>query len=102
MLLLTKRTQTCVVILLVALILAVTFPEISPVASTSPADSWTANTWFHLYSPAGKTPEGVTLATISPTGLTPTQIRKVYNLPAKGGNGTIAISRCLRLPNSSK
>ena len=26
-----------------------------------------------------------------PTGLTPTQIKKAYNLPTSGGNGTIAI-----------
>jgi subtilase family serine protease len=30
-------------------------------------------------------------ATLSPTGLSPSQIRSVYNLPSSGGTGTIAI-----------
>lgn len=88
---LSKRTQTCIGVFLVTLLLVVTFPELTLVASTSPADSWSANTWFHLYSGAGGSLQGKTLTSINPTGLTPTQIRKAYNLPATGGNGTIAI-----------
>jgi hypothetical protein len=88
---LSKRTQTFVGIFLVTLLFAVAFLEPTPAASTAPADGWSASTWFHLYSPAGKSAQGATLTTLSPTGLTPTQIRKVYNLPATGGNGTIAI-----------
>ncbi len=33
----------------------------------------------------------ISLATVSPTGLSPMQIRRAYNLPSTGGYGTIAI-----------
>ncbi len=86
-----KETRTYVGIFLVTLLLVVSFQELTTVTSSTPTDNWSANTWFHLYSPAGKSPQGATLTTLSPTGLFPAQIRKAYNLPATGGNGTIAI-----------
>ena len=67
------------------------FLVLAPSLSSSPGDGWSASTWFHLYSPAGKSAQGATLTTLGPTGLTPTQIRKAYNLPSTGGSGTIAI-----------
>ena len=78
-------------VFLVALLLAVALMQVAPAGSSSPGDGWSASTWFHLYSPVGKSPEGATLAAPGPTGLSPTQIRKAYNLPASGGSGTIAI-----------
>jgi subtilase family serine protease len=86
-----KRIQRCVGFFLFILLVAVMVIEFSPAVSTSPGDDWSASTWFHLYSPAGKSPQGATLSTLGPTGLTPTQIRKAYNLPESGGTGTIAI-----------
>jgi subtilase family serine protease len=86
-----RRVHIFVFVFLVALMVALTFPAPAFLASTSIEDSWSAKTWFHLYAPAGKSPQGATLSTLSPTGLTPTQIRKAYNLPSTGGNGTIAI-----------
>ena len=88
---LSKRAQKCVSFFLFILLVSVIFLEFTPAASTLPGDDWSASTWFHLYSPVGKSPEGATLASAGPTGLTPTQIRKAYNLPASGGFGTIAI-----------
>jgi len=88
---LSKRTQTCLGVFLVTLLLALAFLQLSPVGSSSQEDSWFASTWFHLYSPVGKSSQGATLAASSPMGLTPTQIRKAYNLPTTGGSGTIAI-----------
>ena len=43
--------------------------------------NWSAGLGVHAYA----------AATISPSGLSPTQIRKAYNLPSTGGSGTIAI-----------
>jgi subtilase family serine protease len=89
--LLSKRIQRCVGFFLFILLVAVMFIEFSSSVSTSPGDGWSASTWFHLYSPAGKSSQGATLSTLGPTGLTPAQIRKAYNLPSSGGSGTIAI-----------
>lgn len=80
-----------IVIFLVMLLLVLTFPEPTLSASSSAPKNRSAKTFFHLYSPIGKSSKGTPFATISPTGLTPNQIRSAYNLPSTGGNGTIAI-----------
>jgi len=41
-------------------------------------------------------------ATTSPTGLSPSQIKTVYNLPSTGGSGTIAIVDAYNAPNIEK
>jgi subtilase family serine protease len=43
--------------------------------------TFTAHTPLHIYAVTGKTP----------VGMTPTEIKKLYNLPATGGKGTIVI-----------
>jgi subtilase family serine protease len=86
-----NKTQTGVCVFLFALLVVAAFAELAPTASTSPDDNWSASTWFHIYSTAGKSSDGAILAALSPTGLTPTQVRTAYNLPATGGFGTIAI-----------
>jgi subtilase family serine protease len=78
-------------IFLLVLSIALAFEGFSTTASTSPTDNWSASTWFHLYLPDGKVSQGETLSALSLTYLTPSQVRKAYNLPATGGNGTIAI-----------
>ncbi len=88
---LSKRTKIFLGVFLVTLLLAVALIQVAPAGSLSPGDGWSASTWFHLYSPVGKSPEGATLAAPNPSGLSPTQIRQAYNLPASGGFGTIAI-----------
>ena len=94
-----RKTQKCVGFFLFVLLVSVMFVEFYPAVSTSPGDDWTASTWFHLYSPAGKSAQGATLTTLAPTGLTPTQIRKAYNLPTTGGSGTIAIIDAFDCPS---
>jgi subtilase family serine protease len=84
------KTRTCMGLFFVTLLLFVVFQELTIVTSETPID-WSAKTWFKLYSPEGKSAQGATLAALSPSGLTPTQIRKAYNLPSTGGSGTIAI-----------
>jgi subtilase family serine protease len=42
---------------------------------------YTARSPLHVYATTGKTPKGIT----------PTQIKSIYNLPASGGSGTVAI-----------
>ena len=48
--------------------------------------------FIHLASPF--------LYSLTPTGLTPDQIKKAYNLPATGGSGTIAIIIAYDAPNN--
>jgi subtilase family serine protease len=79
------------VFILFILIVAVMFVELSPVSSTTPEDGWSASTWFHLYSPSGNSLQGTDLTSLTPMGLTPTQVKKAYNLPTTGGSGTIAL-----------
>lgn len=88
---LSKRTKIFLGVFLITLLFVVALIQVAPAGSSSPGDGWSASTWFHLYSPVGKSPEGATLAAPNPTGLSPTQIRKAYNLPSTGGSGTIAI-----------
>jgi subtilase family serine protease len=85
-LILSNKAQRCVGLFLLILLVSVIFLEFTPTSSTSPGEGWTASTWFHLYKPPGNAP-----ITLGPTGLTPTEIKKAYNLPTSGGNGTIAI-----------
>ncbi len=76
-------------LLLVALLLAVTCSELNVSGSVSPEEGRTANPMFRVRSTGSNS--SVSLATIAPTGLSPSQVRKAYNLPSTGGNGTIAI-----------
>ena len=87
-----RRTQTCVVLFLAALLLALTFPTPTLLASSpSLPQGWTATPWFHVYSGGSKSSQESALPALSPLALSPVQIRKVYNLPSTGGNGTIAL-----------
>jgi subtilase family serine protease len=49
--------------------------------SDSSIQGVSARTWFHVRGPAAATPEAL-------SGLTPSQIKGAYNLPASGGAGT--------------
>ena len=89
--LLTKRIKIFLGVFLVTLLLAVALLQVAPAGSLSPGDDWSASTWFHLYSPVANRQNGATLAALSPTGLSPSKIRKAYNLPASGGSGTVAL-----------
>ena len=83
---LSKKAQRCVGFCLLILLVSAVFLEFTPTSSTSPGEGWVASTWFHIYQPPGNAP-----MIPGPTGLTPTQIKKAYNLPTSGGIGTIAI-----------
>ena len=83
-------------IFLVALFLVVCLPDSALASSLQTQPVLSAKTYFHVYDQklsahtnSSKNP--ISLATLSPTGLSPTQIRKAYNLPSTGGVGTIAI-----------
>ena len=73
------------------LLFLVIFVGLAPSSSTYPGEGWTASPCFQLYSPSGKSLQNMAPMILGPTGLTPTQIKTAYNLPATGGNGTIAI-----------
>ena len=86
-----KRTQICVCVFLLVLLVPSAFTGLSTTAAPSSAENWSASTWFQIYSYPGKSLESASLAASNPTALTPSQIRKAYNLPVSGGFGTIAI-----------
>jgi subtilase family serine protease len=88
---LSRRTKWFVGFVLLILLVAVMFLEFAPSSSTSPGEGWTASTWFHIYSPSDKSLQDPDSANLIPTALTPSQIKKAYNLPILGGYGTIAI-----------
>lgn len=66
---------------LVALLVALCLLGLTVAPEQSLSVEWYADPMFSVHS----------LATVSPTGLSPAQIRQAYNLPALGGSGTIAI-----------
>ncbi len=79
-------------ILFITFLLVACFTELVFAQPTLPPQAWTVNTQFRVYShPSFETRMGSNLATSFPTGLSPAQVRRAYNLPAVGGNGTIAI-----------
>jgi hypothetical protein len=75
------RTKPFIIASLVTLLLTFGLLGVPVVPRESPAEKWVATQMFLVRSQA----------TVSPTGLSPTQIRLAYNLPALGGLGTIAI-----------
>ena len=77
-------------LLLVAFLLVVTYSELNVSGSVSLIEGRIANPMFRVRL-TGSNSSGFSLATIAPTGLSPSQVRKAYNLPPTGGNGTIAI-----------
>jgi subtilase family serine protease len=86
------ETKKCKVIFLVTLFLVCCLPDVAFVVSMHTNQNLEARTFFQVYNTLlGPQQNPVPLATSSPTGLSPTQIRKAYNLPSRGGNGTIAI-----------
>jgi subtilase family serine protease len=89
--LLLKRAQKCVAFSLFILLVLVIFVGLAPSSSTYPGEGWTASPCFQVYSTSGKSLQNVSPMLLGPTGLTPTQIKTAYNLPASGGYGTIAI-----------
>ena len=75
----------CLMIMGAAILVASLFFSIAAMpaqvyAASSPT-SWSAHSMLRVHR----------AATSGPTGLSPTQIRAVYNLPSTGGTGTIAI-----------
>ena len=64
-----------------------------PALSKTPltAKNWVANPLFRVHSHLGKSFNNIPLADLTPSVITPIQIRIAYNLPSTGGNGTIAI-----------
>ncbi len=75
---------------MVALLFIVAYSELSAFGSVSFEETWSASTTFRVRNSDARS-SGYTLATVAPTGLSPSQVRKAYNLPSTGGNGTIAI-----------
>lgn len=66
--------------------------QASQLFPSGPPLDWTANPPIHVRR----------AATPSPTGLSPAQIRAVYNLPSTGGSGTIAIIDAYDYPTAEK
>ena len=97
---LSKRIKRAAVAFSIIIIVSVIFLELAPAISTSPGKGWVASTWFHIYSPSGKSHQNETLTSLSLTGLTPTQVKKAYNLPTTGGSGTIALVDAFDCPTA--
>ncbi len=58
---------------------------------------------YHFSSFVGKPPLHIfRSAQKAPAGLTPAEVKKIYNLPSKGGTGTIAIVDAYDAPNIEK
>ena len=69
----------------------------APVASLSIMPAQAA---YHFSGFLGKPPLHIfKSAQKSPAGLTPSEVKRIYNLPAKGGQGTIAIIDAYDAPN---
>jgi subtilase family serine protease len=92
---LTVESKTFEVVFLFVILLVVCLPDSAFAASLQHKHDRVAQTFFHAYNKLGSHTNShqnaSSLATLSPTGLSPSQIRKAYNLPSTGGFGTIAI-----------
>jgi len=86
-----KTSKFFVAVILITVLVTVTFLDPKAPASTPPEKTWRARTCFAIYSNETNTPSINPLATTSPTGLSPAQVQKAYNLSATSNNGTIAI-----------
>jgi subtilase family serine protease len=86
-----KISKICAIILLIAILIVVCYSELGVNASEAPEKSWSARTWFHLRSIDTNSPSGNSLASTAPTGFSPAQVQKAYNLQSTGDNVTIAI-----------
>src|SRR3972149_4549870 len=74
-----------------AVFLAGSFFEVTQANVASPEYNWVAQPLFELSADP---------FALSPTGLSPNQLRNAYNLPSTGGNGTtIAIVTAYDSPN---
>jgi len=78
------KIPTVTIFVISFLLLQVLIVGVLPVAATpqGPPNNWSAQPPIHVR---------IAATSSSPTGLSPTQIRAVYNLPSTGGSGTIAI-----------
>jgi hypothetical protein len=86
-----KIGKICASLLLITLLVVVCISEFVAIAPDPPEKNWTAKPCIHLRSIDTNSSSGYSLASIAPTGLSPDQVRKAYNLPSAGGNVTIAI-----------
>jgi hypothetical protein len=89
-------------IFLIALLLTVACSEATFSISVSFEENQFASPMFRVRSIDANSSSGHTLATIAPAGLSPSQVRRAYNLPSTGGNGTIAIIDAYEYPTAQE
>jgi hypothetical protein len=96
------RQKRSTIMVTIAILVAVC---LSLVSTPVLADSHSPSTWSGLPGPLNSQSARTTFhlrsihPTYTPSGFSPQQVRKAYNLPSSGGNGTIAIIDAYDDPN---
>ncbi len=86
-----KKIPARILLLLACVaVFAILLPKSIHAAKHVKLEDFTGNPPFHIYHHSST----------GPTGLSPAQIQKVYNLPGTGGSGTIAIVDAYDNPNA--